>query len=197
MGDKVIKSAFEIAMEKLEKMGDSTADERTGWKYLPEGEKLGVRYIKEDFDFLGALNGFSGDARKYVVQGATEVLIRNIGLPRTEIAKKTNKKVMDALKGLKNDKARTEAVLAQFRKLFDHYASVGDQQRKQAFMSLKADFEDRLQDAAKQQGLSMVGKIDVEKQPQFLQEWHKTQSQLDSQYLTLISEYKAELTAIT
>jgi len=197
MGDKEIKSAFEIAMEKLEKIGSSTEEERTEWKYVPEGEKLGVRYIKEDFDLFGALNGFSGDARKYVTQGVTEILIRNIGLPRTEIAKKTNKKAMDILKMLKNDKVKTEAVLTQFRRLFDHYATQGDQQRKQAYMSLKADFEDRLQDATKQQGLAMVGKIDVEKQPQFLQEWHKMQSQLDSQYLTLISEYKRELTAIS
>ncbi len=197
MGDKEIKSAFEIAMEKLEKIGSSTEEERTEWKYVPEGEKLGVRYIKEDFDLFGALNGFSGDARKYVTQGVTEILIRNIGLPRTEIAKKTNKKAMDILKMLKNDKVKTEAVLTQFRRLFDHYATQGDQQRKQAYLSLKADFEDRLQDAAKQQGLAMAGKIDVEKQPQFLQEWHKMQSQLDSQYLTLISEYKRELTAIS
>ena len=196
MGDKVIKSAFELAMEKVDKMGESTEDERTEWKYVPEGEKLGVRYIKEDFDLTGALNGFSGNARKYVTQGVNEVLIRNIGMPRNEIVKKTNKKVMDALKMLKNDKNRAEAVLGQFRKLFDHYATVGDQQRKQAYMSLKADFEERLQESAKQQGMAMVGKIDVEKQPQFIQEWHKMLSQLDSQYLTLINEYKPELAKI-
>ncbi|MDO8579165.1 MAG: hypothetical protein Q7R50_08340 [Dehalococcoidales bacterium] len=197
MGDKEIKSAFELAMEKLEKMGDSTEEERTEWKYVPEGEKLGVRYIKEDFDLFGSLNGFSGNARKYVIQGITEVLIRNIGLPHTEVAKKTTKKAMDALKMLKNDKVKTEAVLTQFRRLFDHYATQGDQQRKQALMSLKADFEDRLQESAKQQGMAVVGKIDVEKQPQFLQEWHKMQSQLDSQYLKLMSEYKQELTTIS
>jgi hypothetical protein len=193
MGDKVIKSAFEIAMEKVEKMGNSTEEERTEWKYVPEGEQLGVRYIKEDFDLPGALNGFSENARKYVTQGLSEVLARNIGLPRTEIAKKNNKKAMDALKIIKNDKARTEAILNQFRKLFDHFATQGEQQRKQAYASLKADFEDRLQEAAKQQGLAMVGKVAVEKQPQFIQEWHKMQSQLDSQYLTLMNEYKQEL----
>ena len=196
MDDKVIKSAFELAMEKVDKMGESTEEERTEWKYLPEGEKLGVRYIREDFDLPGALNAFSGNARKYVTRGISEVLVRNISLPRTEIAKKNNKKAMDALKMIKNDKSRTEAVLNQFRKLFDHYATQGDQQRKQALASLKADFEDRLQESAKQQGLAMVGKINVEKQPQFLQEWHKMQSQLDSQYLTLMSEYKQELAEI-
>ncbi len=196
MVDKEIKSAFELAMEKVEKIGESTEEERTEWKYLPEGEKLGVRYIKEDFDLLSALNAFSGSARKYVNQGVSEVLVRNIGLPRAEIAKKNNKKAMDALTILKNDKIRTQAVLNQFRRLFDHYATQGDQQRKQAYASFKADFEERLQEAAKQQGMA-VGKIDVEKQPQFLQEWHKMQSQLDSQYLTLMSEYKQELAKIS
>jgi len=40
----------------------------------------------------------------------------------------------------------------------------------------------------------MVGfKIDIEKQPQFQVEWSKMQSQLDSQYLKLLEEYKQEL----
>ena len=62
--------------------------------------------------------------------------------------------------------------------------------------SLKEDFEDRLRDMAKQQGLAMVGKIDVEKQPQFQQEWRKMQNQLDAQYITLINEYKQQLAKI-
>ena len=35
MGD--IKSAFELAMEKIEKIGEVTEEERLRWKYVPEG----------------------------------------------------------------------------------------------------------------------------------------------------------------
>ncbi len=42
MGD--IKSAREIAMEKIDKIGEPSEEERLEWKYIPEGEKLAARY---------------------------------------------------------------------------------------------------------------------------------------------------------
>ena len=196
MADKEIKSAFEIAMEKLNKIESSTEEERLEWEYLPKGEQLAGKYVKEDFDLFAALNEFTGDPRKYVIKGAAAVLVRNISMPHNELIKKTNKKAMDALKVLKNDKGRTEAVFANIRRLFDHYGTQGEQQRKQALASLKTDFEDRLQEAAKQQGLAIAGKMDVEKQPQFQQEWRRLLTQLDSQYVKVLNEYKQELEEI-
>jgi hypothetical protein len=38
--------------------------------------------------------------------------------------------------------------------------------------------------------------IDVEKQPQFLEEWQRVQAQMEAQYLTLLDEYKQELAVI-
>lgn len=192
-----IKSAREIALEKAEKMGDSTEEERLKWKHGPQGEQLGAKFLKEDCDLVAELKQYPEQARKYVLEGAAEVLLSNIGLPRNDTARKTNKKAMDGLKLLKNDKVRVENVFSQFRRLFEHYTTQGEQQRKQAYQSVKADFEDRLQQATKQQGLSVIGKIDVEKQPQFQQEWRKVQTQLDSQYLTVLNEYKRELARIS
>ena len=191
--DKEIKSALEIALEKVNEMGESTEEERLEWKHVPQGEQLGAKYLKEDYDIVAALSQYPETARKYVAAGATEVLLRNIGLPRNDIAKKTNKRVMDGLKLLKKDKARTDSFFNQLHRLFDHYATQGEQQRKQSYQSVKAEFESKLQQAAQQQGLSVPGKIDVEKHPQFQQEWRRAQNQLDSQYLTLLEEYKREL----
>ena len=39
-----IKSAAEIAREKIEKLGEATDEERLTWKYGPEGDKLAARY---------------------------------------------------------------------------------------------------------------------------------------------------------
>ena len=47
-----------------------------------------------------------------------------------------------------------------------------------------------------QLGSLMRVKIDVEKQPQFQEEWRKIQTQLDSQYFKLLDEYKEELSSI-
>lgn len=192
-----IKSALEIAREKIEKAGVATEEERLKWKYLPQGEQLGAQYMKEDCDLAAALKQHPENARKFVAEGAAEVLLRNIDLPRNDIARKSNKKAMDGLKLLKKDTSRVESVFNQLRRLFDHYATQGEQQRKQAYQAVKEEFESKLQQATQQQGLSMVGKIDVEKHPQFQQEWHRAQTQLESQYLTLLKEYKRELASLS
>jgi len=151
MGD--IKSALEIAMEKAEKLGKATDEERLKWKHVPEGERLAARYIK---------------------------------------------RAMDGLKTVKSDKASVENVYSKMRRIFDHYVGEGEQQRKQAYESLKAEFEAKIKQALLQQLGSLVGiKIDVERQPQFQEEWRKIKTQLDSQYIKLLDEYKQELSAIS
>ena len=193
-----IKSAAEIAREKLEKVGEPTEAERLKWKYGPEGEKLAARYIKEDCNLANELNKYEEKARKYIAEGASDILIRNINLPRNDIARKTNKKAMEGLKAVKNDKTAVENVFSKMRRILDHYAQQGEQQKKQAYESLKAQFEAQVQQAIKQQiGVNAKMKIDVERQPQFQQEWQKLQAQLESQYLKLLDEYKQELSAIT
>ncbi len=192
-----IKSALEIAMEKIEKLGEATEEERLKWKYLPEGERLAAKYLKEDCNLVAELSQYQQDIRKYVTEGAAGILARNINLPRNEIIKKTNKKMMDGLKMLKKDKVGVENVYSRIRHLFNHFDSQGEQQKKQAYEALRADFEVKLKQAAQQQmGVSANMKIDVERQPQFQQEWRKVMRQLESSYVSLLEEYKRELLSL-
>ncbi len=195
--DNIIKSALEIAMEKVEKLGEATEEERLKWKYVPQGEGLAARYLKEDCNLVVELSQYEENVRKYIREGAAEILIRNLSLPKNDLAKKNNRRIMDGLKLLKSDKVSVENVYSKIRYLFNHYAEQGEQQRKQAYESLKSEFEAKIQQAIQQQLGSFVrAKIDVEKQPQFQQEWRKLQTQLDSQYLNLLGEYKRELSGI-
>jgi hypothetical protein len=196
MGD--IKSAIEIAMEKVEGLGRATDEERLKWEYVPEGEKLAARYLKQDCNLVAELSQYEAKIKKYVIQGVADILIRNINLPKNNLAKKTNKKAMDGLKIVKSDKASVENVYSKIRRIFEHYVGQGEQQKKQAYESLKAEFEARIKQAVQQQLGSFMGiRIDVERQPQFQEEWHKLLIQLDSQYVMLLDEYKQELSAIS
>ena len=195
MGD--IKSALEIAMEKIARLDKATDEERLKWKYVPEGERLAVRYLKQDCNLVVELSQYEEAARRYIVEGASDILIRNINLPKDDLTKRNNRQVMDGLKNLKNTKVAVENVYSKMRRIFNHYAEQGEQQRKQAYESLKAEFEAKMQQAIQQQLGSLVRiKIDVEKQPQFQAEWRKIQTQMDSQYLKLLDEYKRELSGI-
>jgi hypothetical protein len=55
-----------------------------------------------------------------------------------------------------------------------------------------------MQQAVQQQlGTAANFKIDVERQPQFQEEWMRLQSQLDMQYVKLLDEYKQEILNIS
>jgi hypothetical protein len=184
-------------MEKAERLGKATDEERLKWKYVPEGERLAARYLKQDCSLVAELSQYGEKIKKYVIQGVADVLIRNINLPNSDLAKRNNRRAMDGLKIVKSDKASVENVYSKLRRIFDHYVGQGEQQRGQAYESLKAQFEASIKQAIQQQLGSVVGiKIDVERQPQFQEEWHKVQIQLDAQYVKLLDEYKQELSAI-
>ena len=195
MGD--IKSAREIALEKVEKLGEATDEERLRWKYVPEGEKLAARYLKQNLNLVAELGKYEEEVLRYIKEGATDILLRNINLPKNDLARKNNKKAMEGLKTLKKDKIGVENIFSKMRNIFNHYTEQGEQQRRQVYTQLKAEFEAKVQQAIQQQLGSMVGiKIDVERQPQFQEEWNKLLVQLDSQYLLLLNQYKQELSAI-
>ncbi|MBA7590899.1 hypothetical protein ES708_33042 [subsurface metagenome] len=143
------------------------------------------------------MSQYEETARRYIIEGAGDILIRNINLSKDDLAKRNNKRTMDGLKNLKSDKVAVENVYSKMRRIFNHYTEQGEQQRRQAYELLKAEFEAKVQQAVQQQlGSLMRIRIDVEKQPQFQEEWRKLQTQLDSQYLKLLDEYKQELSGI-
>ena len=192
----VIKSAAEIAKEKLAQIGEPTEEERLKWKYGPEGEKLAAKYLREDINLINEAKKYDDKARKFIAAGVNDILIRNISLPRTEAARKTNKKAMDGILALKNDKKAVENLYTRIRHVLDHYVQEGAKQKKQAYEALKTEFEQKLQAAIRQQtGTNARMKIDVEKQPQFQEEWQRMQSQMEAQYTSLLDEYKKELAA--
>ena len=192
-----IKSALEIAMEKIEKLEQATDEERLKWKYVPEGEKLAARYLKQDCNLAVELGKYEEKARGYIIEGTGGILINNINLPGDDSAKRSNKRVMEGLKNLKSDKVAVENVYSKLRQVFQHYMETGEQQRRQAYEALKAEFEARARQAVQQQlGLPVGVRIDVEKQPQFQEEWRRIQAQIDSQYNKLLDEYKRELSSI-
>ena len=192
-----IKSAWEIAQEKLEKIGEATSEERLEWKCKPEGERLAADFLKEDKNLLTEINKYSDpNEKKFVKQGVEEVLIRNINLPINDFTQKNNKRIMDALKSLKTDKVAVENVYTQVRRIFQHYSTTGEEQRKQAYQQLKVQFGARLREAMAQQGINPEMRVDVEAQPEFQAEWRKMSARLDEQYVKYLDDFKKQLMAI-
>jgi hypothetical protein len=98
---------------------------------------------------------------------------------------------MEGLKLLKKDTIAVENIFSQMRSLFNFELEQGEQQRQQAYESLKAQFEDKLKkmgpQAAEAQGA-------VEEQ--FRQELRQVLAQIDVQYINQLDAYKKELEAV-
>lgn len=188
-----MKSALERAMERADRLGKASEEDRRKWQYLPEGEKLAAEHMKGGSDLLVELGKYDDDARPHVAEGAQKVLVGSMDLPRNDVAKARNKKVMEAIKELKRDKVGVENVFTKIRRVFNHYEQEGEQQRRQAYEEVKRDVEAKLRQAMQQSGQEAPAKMNVESQPQFQQEWRRAESQLDSQYINLLDEYKQEI----
>ena len=193
-----IKSAWEIAKEKIDSMEEATPEELLKWKYTPEGERLAARFLKEDTSLSSELGNYKeGDARRFVTQGALDALVRNISLPRNDVVKKTNRRIMEAVKSLRGDEVAVENVFSKIRRIFSHYVGPGEEQRKQAYEELKYNFAVKLNEAMRQQlGVGTNMKVDIERQPEFQSEWRRLSSQLDAPYEKHLEEYKEELAAV-
>lgn len=193
-----IKSAREIAIEKMAGLGEATEEERLRWKYVPEGSRLAARYIAEDCNLVLELGKYDEKTKEYIIEGLSDILIRNISLPDSDLVKKRNRRAMDGLKAVKKNQVGLENVYSKIRRIFDHYQDMGEQQRNQAYLSLKTEFEAQVRQVLQQQMGSLMGvQIDVEKQPQFQTEWRRRLAQLDSEYLKLLGELRQELAAIS
>ncbi len=192
-----IKSAREIARQKIADLDEATDEDRRRWKYVPEGEKLAVKCLNKKVDITQELCGFEKKAVKYVKMGIERVLLANISLPKNETLKNKNEKIIDCFKRIKKDKTALEAVICSIRQLYEHYEGQGEQQREQKYADLKVEFGEKLRQAVQKQLGTVDGvDMDVEKLPQFQQEWRKILNQMESAYLGHLSGYRQELAQI-
>ena len=191
-----LKSAFEIAMSRAKTLGEASPEEVKRRDLVPQGERLAAKYLRGECNLAAELSNYD-EARRYVAEGVRGILLRNIDLPRNEFAKGINRRAMEGLKGLKGDKGGVENVYTKIRRLFKHYEQEEEQQKQEVYEALKREFQTRLRQQAQQQGLPMPGNIDVERQPQFQEQWRRALAQFHEQYYRLLEEYKRELERIT
>ncbi|MFQ5826992.1 MAG: hypothetical protein ACE5IA_06515, partial [Dehalococcoidia bacterium] len=184
------------AMERAERLGRASPEELERLQYVPEGEKLAAKYLWNECPLAEELNKYEEKVRGLLVQGAEEVLLKNIDLPRTDVLQRAGEKAMEGLRALKKDGAMLDKVYAKIANIFEHYQQQGESQRQEAYEALKRDFQVRLQQALQQQGLPVGARVDVESHPQFQEQWRRVSAQLDSQYLQLLDGYKKEIASI-
>ena len=191
-----VKSAFEKAMEKVEKLEKASPQELGRMGYVPKGSALAARYLKQELPELKtALTEYEDSLRRYLIEGAEEVFLRNIALPQSDHTKQTSKRAMEGILELKRDKKRIESIFGKIEHLFGYY----EQARQQAYTQAKRNFETRLEGTrrALEQQIGTKVTINAELQPQFQEEWRRTLAELNRQYEKALEEHKQEIQSIS
>jgi hypothetical protein len=118
-----MKSAWEKAMEKAEKLGKPTPEELKQLEYIPAGNAIAARFLQEEkYDLAADLAKHKGSgAGQYVIQGAQEIFLRNINLPHNENDKKIASRAMAGIRLLKEDKKQLDAVYELINNLLSYY----------------------------------------------------------------------------
>ena len=191
-----MKSAWEKAMEKVEKLGKLTEDEVKLFECTPVGNKLAARYLQEiDFNLDAELTKYKGTGlRKYIAQGVQEIFLNNIILPQNETDNQLIKRAMAGLRIVKENKNQLEPVLDRITNLLNYY----EQARQQTYTQFKKEFETKLQEASQalQNQPGNTASIEAQLQAQFQAEWHKLRGQLNAQYDKVLEEHKQQIQKI-
>jgi hypothetical protein len=188
-----MKSAWEKAMEKVEKLGKLSEEELKQLEHQPAGNKLAAKYLQEtDYNLDAELTKYKGTGvRKYILQGAQEIFLRNILLPKNEHDMQATRRAMTGLRLLKENKNLVDTILDRITNLLNYYG----QARQQTYLQFKKGFEAKLQETNKalQQQMGAKVRIEPEQHPQFLEEWRRISSQLDAQYEKVLEEHKQQI----
>jgi hypothetical protein len=188
-----MKSAFERAMEKAEKIGKASAEELLRFESIPLGNKMAARFLQEPgYDFEVDLIKYKGTGkRKYVIEGAVEIFLRHVALPRNELSIETALRAKEGFMAVKESKKEVETIFDQLKNLFKYYK----QARQETFNQVKQAFEQQVGQQMNAMGAAMGPqmKSDVTAQQQFVEEWHRVSAELDLRYEQALGEQKQRL----
>jgi len=188
-----MKSSWQIAMEKAEKLGKVSPEEINSIKYVPEGNRIASQYLQDDkSDLLSELAKLpAGDAAVHVKKGIDEILLRNISLPHNEEDMRRTNRAMSGLRLIKENKKQLETTLGLINNLLNQYQLA----LKQTYDEFKKKAEMTIQQASRNARPQRGDQMPFEQrlQIQIQEEWRQIHSELDAQYGKALDEHKQKI----
>ncbi len=189
-----MKSAWQIAMEKADKLGKASPDELNSIKYEPEGNKIASIYLQDDKYALAAeVAKYSGsEAARFINRGIEEILIRTITLPHNDEDQRRTKRSMDGLRIIKENKKQLESILGLVNNLLNQYQVA----LQQTYSEFKKKAEMTIQQAGRSMRQPPGGNqmpLEQKLQLQLQEEWRQISSELDAQYERALDEHKQKI----
>jgi hypothetical protein len=188
-----MKSAWQIAMEKADKLGKASPDEMNRIKYEPEGNKMASLFLQDDKNDLSAelAKYTEPDTLNHIKRGAEEILLRNITLPHNEEDMRRTKRSMAGLRIIKENKKQLESLFTLINNLVNQY--------EVALQQTYGEFKKKAEATIQQMGRSMhqpgsnQAALEQKLQLQLQEEWRQISGELDSQYGHALDDHKQKI----
>lgn len=192
-----IKSALEKALERAESFKEVPQEEIEKIEYFSKGQAIGANFLRDmDYSLKDELNKYGElKIKRNLLEGIEETLLKNLSLPINGEARKTNKRAMEGLFMIKENKKNLTQIFGEIDYFFNYY----EDNRKQVYQRVKNEFTAKAKAAAKKLAaqLGREVKIDPEKQPGLKEEWLKVTTQLNRQFEEKLNEIKAKVKMIS
>ncbi|MGQ9557117.1 MAG: hypothetical protein ACUVTU_04075 [Desulfurispora sp.] len=191
MSDK-IKTAWEKALERMQQMPPVAPGELARLEYMPQGHRLGARFMQEKQLNLKKTLAEVPDAQKpYVLEGVQEALLLQLVLPEREEQMETNRRAMEGLLILKQGSPEMVTLLNELEYLFNYY--------QQALQQTRAGFEREFAARSRQVRRTMPGRqtggleSQLEQTPGYYEEWSRVLGDLNSRFGGALAELKEKI----
>ncbi len=188
-----MKSALERALERADKI-EISQDKLDELKYRAEGERLAAEFLKNSsFPLADELAKLGPEAGKHVLKAVESVFLQNLALPRKEIDNARNDNIFRGLSSIKTNKSGLRQVKDQLANLSNYYS----QAIKQNYEQLKSEVERAMSQAIQQKtGAPPRTKLNVERAPEFQENWRQLSGRLDTEYGKALAQLKQQIAAL-
>jgi hypothetical protein len=189
-----IKSALEIALEKTENIKGDKETIRAH-ELRQKGKKLASNFLQapedKQINLYKEIKKYPKKEMRPVQEGAFEVCMANLSLPREDYSEKTLKRLESAFSQLTGNKRQTAYLFQQTSQFFQQYL----QNRQQLLQNIEEQFKPELQ--KKEQEISkQIGskvKIDPNQLPEYKKAVQQNIGRFDRQYQEAFQQVKEEL----
>jgi len=188
-----IKSTMDLVMERAARMGKASADELEHEDIRKEGMKLAAGFLDSKVDnLMTALSELPAEKQMAARRGMVEVLLRNIFLPRDEIAKERTDKAAQGIVELGGGAGDLSSICAEMQHILGQYNQHREQLREQLEEQVKMQYEQLLaQQRSGMPGESMNPELAL--QTKIKEEWDRLEGELSDQYNQALEQHKTTL----
>lgn len=190
----IIKSAWELAMEKAEALQVDPQKIKRDLK-IKEGRQLAATFLMDidatQPDTEQKYEAFEGEDKLLVKEGMTLTLLSNLTLPRNASYKDSFPKVMQLGLILAKGNEEVAEILNQLEGFFGQYLQNQEDLVERMKQQFGPHLEQKQAQLRKQYGPNFV--LRPEQDPEFMKLLDQQLSQLDGQYNTILGQAKEQI----